>query len=429
MDSSSTTHEIAIPQADALLQKIAPESSESLHRLILNTISSFVILIDSNGTILEWNRATQDIFSLDSQRVIGMPFDALPIEWDINMLTTSIDTAFSNRQPLRLDRIDYKLLDGRKGVLGLTLIPLSQQNGECLGCIIQGAEITDRIRLEAQLAHSQKMESIGQLAAGIAHEINTPTQYIGDNLNFLQESFAELGQLPQAYEDLFTELMGELTPEATEKLSALKDDLDLEYLDEEIPKALNQSLQGVDQVAHIVRAMKQLSYPDTLEKTMADINAAVQNAATVTRNEWKYVAEMELALDPDLPKVPCLLGDFNQVILNLIVNASHAIGASLEEKTQQKGAIKITSSSTPEWVELRITDNGTGIPKDIQDRIFDPFFTTKELGKGTGQGLAIAFSVIVEKHQGTLTFDSEPGSGTTFIIRLPRTAAETQNAE
>ena len=285
-------------------------------------------------------------------------------------------------------------------------------------------DITERKRLESQLVHAQKMESIGQLAAGIAHEINTPTQYVGDNLRFLLEAFEDLQKMLDAYEVLLPESCEQaLRSEVSAKLRDLSEELDLKYLSEEIPQAIDQSLQGAEQVARIVRAMKQFSHPDTPEKTATNLNAAIESTVTVARNEWKYVADMILDLDSELPLVSCLSGDLNQAILNIIVNAAHAIGDKLGATPQHKGKITVTTQVNGNWAEIRIADTGGGIPEKLRSRVFDPFFTTKEVGKGTGQGLAIAYSVIVDKHDGTIHFETKQGEGTTFIIRLPRGAA------
>jgi signal transduction histidine kinase len=195
--------------------------------------------------------------------------------------------------------------------------------------------------------------------------------------------------------------------------------VDTSYLLEEIPKAIRQTLEGVNRVATLVSAMKEFSHPGGKEKSLLDLNKAIQSTITVARNEWKYVADMETDFDPDLPQIACLPGEFNQVILNLVVNAAHAIADACGEKSETKGKITIRTANYPDWVEIRVQDTGSGIPEKVRSRIFDPFFTTKDVGKGTGQGLAIARSVIVDKHQGTIHFETAEGKGSTFIIRLP----------
>ena len=267
--------------------------------------------------------------------------------------------------------------------------------------------LEERDRLEDNLRQAQKLEAIGQLAAGIAHEINTPTQYVGDNLRFLKESFGELDSL-----------LAQLVKVGGAPAGKLLGDADFDYLKEEIPRALNQSLEGVDRVAKIVRAMKEFSHP-AREKTATDLNRAIQSTITVASNEWKYVAELDMDLDADLPAVHCSPAEFNQVVLNIVVNAAHAISDVVGDGGKGKGKIKVKTRPDGDWAVVEISDTGAGMPPHVQQRIFEPFFTTKEVGKGTGQGLAIAHNVIVDKHGGTIKVTSAPGKGTTFIIRLP----------
>ena len=276
------------------------------------------------------------------------------------------------------------------------------------------------VNLHSRLAQAQKLESIGQLAAGIAHEINTPTQYVGDNLRFIKESVPELIKLIEGYSGFANRDDG--PPEWSEQAAELKaalEDLDLEFLREELPKALEQSLEGVERVTRIVQSMKKFSHPGGKAKEASDLNSAIESTITVTQNEWKYVAEMVTEFDRALPPVPCLLGDFNQVILNLIINATHAIADVVGQDSGQKGTITVSTRADGDCAEIRISDTGTGIPAKIRSRIFEPFFTTKEVGKGTGQGLAIAHTVIVQRHGGSLSVESKEGKGTTFIIRMP----------
>ena len=188
---------------------------------------------------------------------------------------------------------------------------------------------------------------------------------------------------------------------------------------EEIPQTIAQSKDGVSRVAAIVRAMREFSHPGSEEKVLVDINHALDNTLMVSHNEWKYVTEVETDFDPSLPMLSCLPGEINQVFLNLIVNAAHAIGEVVGKGGNKLGTISISTRAEEGWIEIRIADTGGGIPEAIRDRIFDPFFTTKKVGVGTGQGLAIARNVVVEKHQGNLRFTTEAGQGTTFIIRLP----------
>ena len=191
------------------------------------------------------------------------------------------------------------------------------------------------------------------------------------------------------------------------------------YLMEEIPRAIDQSLEGIGRVSRIVRAMKSFSHPGTEAKTATDLNKLVENTVTVCRNEWKYVSDLKMTLDEGLPPVYCLPGELNQVILNLIMNSAQAIQELIGETPEQKGAITVETKLDGEWVEIHIGDSGGGIPEKIASKVFDLFFTTKEAGKGTGQGLSIARDVVVMKHSGSIDFETQAGEGTTFIIRLP----------
>jgi signal transduction histidine kinase len=279
-----------------------------------------------------------------------------------------------------------------------------------------------RIAMEIQLRQAQKLEAIGQLAAGIAHEINTPTQFIGDNATFLRDSFAEsfalMGRLMAHLMEI--RRMGGDAGEAAGKALDEMAGTDLDYLGTEIPKAIQQSLDGVGRISKIVKAMKDFSHPGDEAQTLTDLHRAIESTITVSRNEWKYVAALEMEFDQALPLVPCFPGEFNQVVLNLVVNAAHAIEASKDRRPAGGlGKIIVKTTLHPAEVEVSVSDDGTGIPEDIQQRVFEPFFTTKPLGKGTGQGLAIAYKVIVDKHGGRILLDSVPGRGTTFRLFLP----------
>jgi len=284
------------------------------------------------------------------------------------------------------------------------------------------AEIAERERMQHELVRAQKLESIGHLAAGIAHEINTPAQYVGDNTRFLQEAFGDFDNLFGKFDRLLQAAkQGNLTDELVAEVEAAVHEADVDYLTEEAPKAIGQSLEGIERVADIVRAMKEFSHPGNGQKQAIDLNRAIQSTLTVSRNEWKYVAELVSDFAPDLPLVPCLPGDFNQVILNLVVNAAQAIADVVGDGSTDKGTLTVRTRHDRNWAEIRVEDTGTGIPEDIREHVFDHFFTTKDVGKGTGQGLTIAHSIVVEKHGGTIAFETAVGRGTTFIVRLPIT--------
>lgn len=288
--------------------------------------------------------------------------------------------------------------------------------GELKGAVISFRDITLLKHAQRDALQASRLASVGQLAAGIAHEINTPIQYIGDNLRFVAESMEALASAVGAGRQLAekTEAAG-LVGLAAVYYDACESS-DVNYLIDETPRAVAQSLEGVAQVARIVLSMKEFSHPGSTNKTMADINRAIDNTLTVTRNTWKHLAEVERDFDPALPPVPCYAGELNQVFLNLIVNAAHAIEAT---GTNGLGLIRISTALENGQVVVRVSDNGCGVPDTIRERIFDPFFTTKDVGKGTGQGLAICRAVVVAKHGGKIEVGGREGEGAVFTVKLP----------
>lgn len=274
-------------------------------------------------------------------------------------------------------------------------------------------DITERRSLETQLRQAQKLEAIGQLAAGIAHEINTPTQFVADNLSFLRDSWKGTHELLELYRTAIRNTGGALSAE----LGAAERSCDLDFILAEVPHAIDQALDGTTRVAKIVGATKEFSHPDASDKSESDLNRAIESTITVARNEWKYVAEVATDLDPALAPILCYPGDINQVVLNLLVNAAHAIREKV--KDGEKGLITVRTRSRGKIAEISVTDTGNGIPEAIRTRVFDPFFTTKEVGKGTGQGLSLAHTVVVKKHSGRIWFETENGRGTTFFVELP----------
>jgi PAS domain S-box-containing protein len=278
-------------------------------------------------------------------------------------------------------------------------------------------EMQERVRLGLELRLAQKLESVGRLAAGIAHEINTPIQYVGDSVIFLQSATADLRTLLSSYRATIATTQQQLpNPQVLAALTAAEDAADLSFVDAEIPRAFERTLEGIGRVAAIVRAMKEFAHPDATEHRPADLNHALETTLVVSHAEYKYHAIIERHLE-DFPQVTCNVGELNQVFLNLIVNAAHAIRES--GKDVANGRIVITTALDGDHAVISIADNGCGIPQDHLDKIFDPFFTTKAVGVGTGQGLAIARSIVVEKHGGTIDVHSTLGAGTCFTLRLP----------
>jgi two-component system NtrC family sensor kinase len=278
-------------------------------------------------------------------------------------------------------------------------------------------DISELRRLGRELAAAQKLESIGRLAAGVAHEINTPVQFVTDSVQFVRTSITDIASVIESYRAVQRALQtGGDVAEAARLANVAEVAADIDYIIENSPLALDSAVEGLGRVATIVRSMKQFAHPDQAQKTHADLNQAIQGTIVIANNEYKYVALVETDYG-DLPPVQCYLGEINQVVLNLLVNAAHAIGDVVKD-TGGLGKLTVRTRCDGNEVEIAIGDTGTGIPEAVRSKIFDPFFTTKEVGKGTGQGLALARSIIVNKHGGTLRFETS-GKGTTFFIRLP----------
>jgi two-component system, NtrC family, sensor kinase len=411
----------------ALQMEVRFQESEARFRAISEVAQDGIIMMNPEGQVSFWNRSAERIFGYTSAEIMSKNVHqtlAPPAKQEAFQRAFARFIEFGEVDVVgHTTELPAITKDGREIHIELSLSRAHFESG-WFGIGI-ARDVTERIasqaeraQMEIQLRHAQKLESIGQLAAGIAHEINTPIQYIGDNTIFLRDACHELLGFLDDLRPAFA--VGPFPESELESLKGRLEALDLDYLQKEIPRAILQSLDGVARVAKIVSAMKDFSHPSMGVKGMADLNRAIENTVTVCRNEWKYVAELELDLDPSLPLVPCFADEFNQVVLNLVINAAHAIEEAAGGRAPEaKGLIRISTRLRGERVEIRVSDTGTGIPENIRDRIFDPFFTTKALSKGTGQGLAIARSVIVDKHQGSIQVETEAGKGTTFILELP----------
>ncbi len=407
---------------DITERKMAQDALRRAHQeaeLFINSVPSILISISRDSRIKRWNLAATKVFGLAQAEVVGKSLAECGIHWVRSDIHVEIGSWCAAQESRRVEALPF-LIDGETRFLGLTLNWISAPEERIDELLIIGSDVTEREILGQQLRQAQKLEAIGQLAAGIAHEINTPTQYVGDNTRFLQESWPSFKELISISREIRQEAaLGPISPQVLQRFDALAQTADFEYLQTEIPRAIEQSLEGTQRVAKIVRAMKEFSHPGVEEKRSIDINKAIETTITVARNEWKYVAEMETHFDFDLPLVLCHAGEFNQVILNLLINAAQAIAQSVDDGSQEKGKIVVSTSHDQEWAEISISDTGAGIPEAVRSRVFEPFFTTKPVGKGTGQGLALAHTAIVRRHGGKIWFDSEVGKGTTFFIRMP----------
>jgi PAS domain S-box-containing protein len=397
--------------------KASAEFLEEVYR----TMSGPLFVVDQDAGLSSVNEATVRLLDYASaQELVGRPVSAILPKWrELGATVVGAGVVHAETK-----------LHTRAGKRIPVLLALSclQRAGQGAGWVCVAIDLRERRQLEVQLRHAQKLEAVGQLASGIAHEINTPIQYVGDSCHFLQSSFMNLIPLVAKYQTALATLQG--VPEHADRLTAIlaaEEEADLAYVTEQAPKAFERALVGIDRVATIVRAMKEFAHPDGREMGPADLNQGIRNTLTIARNEYRYVADVVTEYG-DLPPVMGHAGDLNQVFLNLIVNAAHAIGDTVKE-TGTRGTITVRTRQDGDSVIVTIADTGCGIPLRARQRVFEPFFTTKEVGKGTGQGLAIARSIVVDKHQGDLTFTSQSGKGTIFTVRIPIGSARAETSE
>ncbi len=399
-------------------------------RRVLGTFTDITERVTSEQRLKALVSAIPDL--LLRVRLDGTVLDAKPAEGvhDFGMLPPAVGTPLADWLPehaavlLRAVQeaharesmtVDLALSTG-KGAHRLIELRIVREGDD--GAVLILRDVTDERHHANQQMQSQKLEAIGQLAAGIAHEINTPAQFVSDSIHFLAESYAQTRALIEKYREAVNILATLPDQEArVEDIRAEELACDMEYVQENTPPAFERALDGLARVASIVVAMREFAHPDHRDKQRADLNRAILTTLTIARNEYKYLAHVETQLG-EIPPVMCHLGDMNQVFLNIIVNASHAIG-EVVGKSGDMGTIRVRTRQEGQQVVVEVEDTGPGIPDKIRDRVFDPFFTTKEVGRGTGQGLAIARSIVVDKHGGSLTFDTTLGKGTTFRITLP----------
>jgi PAS domain S-box-containing protein len=379
-----------------------------------------IMLLDGEGEVHYTNEAFCTLFECTmTKEGCEAPQCLFVYDSDLTEVNTAIEQGVPWREELALQTCGGKTFSGHMRVTPVL------DGKRRVGTLIAVADVSRQRQLEEQVRNAQRLSAVGQLAAGIAHEINTPTQFVGDNLRFLQEDLTALlarlvelrGQVGQV-----PEIPDQANIAQSDTLALVQrvlGDMDLDYLEKEVPDALSQSLEGVDRIASIVAAMKDFSHsPGPGQWSQADVGRMIRSTVTLARNEWKYCAEVEIDVPENLPTVPCLANDISQVFLNLLTNAAQAIDESRRDG-DEKGRISISARRDDPHIEILVSDSGCGIPREIHSKVFDPFFTTKDVGAGTGQGLSLAHATVVEGHGGSIGFTSEPGEGTTFIVRLP----------
>jgi len=406
-----------------LMEKVLWNEKEELN-VTLRSVGEGVITTNKDERIVLLNKKAEEITGYAQDEVLNKNLTEVFL-----IIERRAGNSFVNPIKNMMRSHNLESLEGQsvlisknncEKMVSYNVSAIKDRENNYTGFVLVFKDISEKIKLESQTALSQKMESIGQLAAGISHEINTPMQYIGDNTRFLKDSFEDIREILDCAEHLLNAENQEFNIEqCILQLKNIRKNIDLEYLKLEIPNAIDQSLTGIDRVRQIVLAMKDFAHPGVKSKALSDLNHGIEVTATISRNEWKYVADLETILDPTLPLVYCSMDEINQVILNMIVNSAHSIRDIIDKGKIEKGKITIKTKNENNFACVSISDTGMGIPKEIINKVFDPFFTTKEVGEGTGQGLAIAHDIIVNKHKGSIEVESAIEKGTTFIIKIP----------
>ncbi|MEO8214645.1 MAG: PAS domain-containing protein [Myxococcales bacterium] len=395
----------------------ASRDSEATYQQILDSLADMVLVKGENSRVLWANRAFRDVYGMTNEQLRGM-IDAPFVEPDYTQQYVKDDQeVFVTGKILNIPEEPIRRHDGTILTVHSVKSPVFDRQGKVIKTVGVFRDITERKRLELELRQAQKLESVGLLASGIAHEINTPIQFVGDQTQFVQSAVGDLMTLCQKYRSLIANAApGAFVADELAAIRELEEAADLDYVADHLPAAFVAILDGTSRVTKLVQAMKEFAHPDGSDRAPADINQALHNTLIMANNQLKYVAAVEVEL-AEIPLVTCRIGELNQVFLNILVNAGHAIAEAIAGSARL-GRIRVTSRQEGQAVVISIEDSGTGIPEAARARVFDPFFTTKEVGRGTGQGLAIA-RAMVEKQGGTITFDTEMGRGTTFHVRVP----------
>ncbi len=394
------------------------------NKMLLNWVNGAVVAVDREGKVLTANDTALNALNWSLGELQGLQChntihhttdDGGEYPWEFCPVFAAIEDGSSHH----VDGDVFWKQDGSSFSADYIVSPIRDENNEISGATLIFRNLTEMRMQEAKRIHGMKLESIGELAAGIAHEINTPIQFIGSNISFLREALDDILDLVCLYRKLLKTLSGEeqyksLLDEIAEK----EEGADVEYLQEEAPKAFDQTIHGVERVTSLVLGLKGFAHSKESEtKISSDLNEIIKNTLVVCTNAYKYVAELETDFG-ELPFVKVFPGDIGQVILNLIVNASHAIEDVVQD-SDKMGRITIRSFLEGANAVIAVSDTGCGISPAAHERIFDPFFTTKEVGRGSGQGLAIARTIINDKHGGELSFESTEGKGSTFKLKIP----------
>ena len=369
----------------------------TLARALLTGAPVTIYFVDNSGQVIYANPEYRRAFGLTPEQSVD---DWAQGVHPADRVRHEGNWAEFCRQP-RATTFEYRTLTPAGAVRYMVETTVPAPGG--FGFVGTVTDVTELKEAEMRLATVGRLESIGRLAAGVAHEINTPIQFVSDSVYFIRECVQELLTYARQVQGVHD--------------AASLPELNLAHLTDNLPSALDRTVEGLARVAEIVRSMKEFSHADQASMGPVDLNHAIQSTLVLVRGEYKDIAELATHF-AELPAVTCHGGQINQVVLNLVVNAAHAIG-DVVAGTDKRGQITVKTRVDGQEAVIEIGDTGGGIPEAIHDRIFDPFFSTKEVGRGTGQGLSIAHNIVVRGHGGSLSFETAPGTGTTFVVRLP----------
>lgn len=397
---------------------------EKIFPVFIMNLDSFVIIVDQKSEIIFWNTAAEYCFGLPAEYTEGKSLLNLPLFWDRELLKNYLEKSLHTLQPVPLPDMEVERSDNKRIWVGAkiqSIKPSEELESPCL--FITGIDITDKKRSLEIMGEDNKFKAIGELSAGIAHEINSPLQYIHNNLTFLESTFRNCRKLC----DIASPLFGMEEPEEVKKqaqlLSQVMERFSFKEAEQETIDAIEQTLEGVKRIEEIVKSLKNYAHPESDNPVETDLNVIIKDAVTLSVNEWKYFADIELDLPEGAVRVPGFPGGLRQVVVNLLINAGHAVEELVSLKKISRGKITVSLKNCEDHAVLKVADNGIGMGKEVKERIFEPFFTTKEIGKGTGQGLAIVYSMVVTKHRGEIYCESVIGEGTVFTVKLPKNLA------
>ena len=394
---------------------------DRLFPVFIRNLDTFVIVLDQEYRIIFWNNAAEHCFALPPEYAEGKNLFSLPFLWDSKLIRSFLEKSAATRQSVSLPDLEVERIDNKTIWIGAKIHRIeSPEDWFSFGFFITGIDITEKKQNLEMLAEDNKFRAIGELSAGIAHEINSPLQYIHNNLTFLESTFRNCRKLCDIASPLFGMEKPEEIKKQTQLLNQVMERFSFKEAEHETIDAIEQALEGVKRIEEIVKSLKNYAHPEQDMPVLADLNTIIKDAVTLSVNEWKYFADVELDLPPEPLEIKGFPGCLRQVVVNLLVNAGHAVEELVSIKKLERGKITVSLKDCEDHVVLKVADNGIGMRKDVKERIFEPFFTTKRIGKGSGQGLSIVYSMVVTKHRGEIRCESVVGEGSTFTVKLPK---------